>query len=219
MSTKPLKIDFVSDVACPWCAVGLSALRGALDELKGEVQAELHFQPFELNPDMGPEGEDTMEHLARKYGASPDQLRQNQRTIAERGAQEGFTFDLDRRTRVVNTFNAHRLLHWAGLEGKQEALKMTLLRAYFTHGQDPSNTEVLAAAVTEAGLDADRARAILASNEYADEVRQAEHHFMSLGIHSVPAVIINDRHLIQGGQPKAVFADALRQLARTTEPQ
>jgi predicted DsbA family dithiol-disulfide isomerase len=211
--SKPLKIDFVSDVACPWCAVGLAALRGALDQLQGEVQAELHFQPFELNPDLGPEGEDTMEHLARKYGSSPEQLRQNQKVIAERGATEGFTFDLDRRTRVVNTFNAHRLLHWAGLEGKQEALKMALFRAYFTRGEDPSNWDVLISACSEAGLDAQRARAILESDEFTDEVRQAEQHFLSLGIHSVPAVIINDRHLIQGGQPRAVFESALRQLA------
>ncbi len=211
--SKHLKIDFVSDVACPWCAVGLSALRGALDQLQGEVDAELHFQPFELNPDLGPEGEDTLQHLARKYGASPEQLRQNQKTIAERGAAEGFTFDLDRRTRVVNTFNAHRLLHWAGLEGRQEAMKMALFRAYFTRGQDPSDFDVLAAAASEAGLDEARAREILAGNDYADEVRAAEQHFLSLGIHSVPAIIINDRHLIRGGQPRAVFEEALRELA------
>lgn len=210
---KPLKIDFVSDVACPWCAVGLAALRGALDNLEGQVQAELHFQPFELNPDMGPEGEDTQQHLARKYGASPEQLRANQQVIAERGASEGFSFDLDRRTRVVNTFNAHRLLHWAGEQGRQEALKMALFRAYFTHGKDPSNAEVLTAAVAEAGLDTQRAREILASDEYTDEVRQAEQHYLALGINSVPAVIINDRHLIRGGQPRAAFEDALRQLA------
>jgi predicted DsbA family dithiol-disulfide isomerase len=211
--SKPLKIDFVSDVACPWCAVGLSALRGALDDLQGEVQASLHFQPFELNPDMGPEGEDTTEHLARKYGASKEQLQANQKVITERGAAEGFTFKLEGRTRVVNTFNAHRLLHWAGLEGRQEALKMALFGAYFTRGQDPSDFDVLAQAVEEAGLNAARAREILAGDEYTDEVRQAEQHWLSLGINSVPAVIINDRHLIRGGQPRAVFEEALRDLA------
>jgi predicted DsbA family dithiol-disulfide isomerase len=208
-----LKIDFVSDIACPWCAVGLAALKRALAALEGKVEAELHFQPFELNPDMGPEGEDTMEHLARKYGASIEQLRANQQTIAERGAEEGFHFDLDRRTRVVNTFHAHRLLHWAGMEGRQAELKMGLFRAYFSEGRDPSNHDVLIEVAAAAGLDPARARAILAGDEFADEVREREQYYLGLGIHSVPAVIINDRHLIRGGQPAAVFKEALEQLA------
>ncbi|WP_151446617.1 DsbA family oxidoreductase [Lacisediminimonas profundi] len=211
--TVTLKIDFVSDVACPWCAVGLNALQRALERLDGEVQAELHFQPFELNPDMAPEGQDTMEHLTQKYGASEEQMQANQKVIAERGAEVGFRFNLDRRTRVYNTFDAHRLLHWAESEGRQAALKQGLLKAYFTDGRDPSSHEVLASVAREAGLDENRARAILASDEHAQEVRERERLYLGLGINSVPSVIVNDRHLIQGGQPVDVFEQALRQLA------
>lgn len=211
--TAHLKIDFVSDVACPWCAVGLSALQRALDRLQGEVQADLHFQPFELNPGMGPEGEDSAEHLSRKYGLTPAQLQANQDVLTQRGAEEGFSFNLEQRRRVVNTFDAHRLLHWAELEGRQAALKMGLLRAYFSEGRDPSDHAVLADVAAAAGLDPARAREILDSQEYAETVRRQEQHYLDLGIHSVPAVIINDRHLIRGGQPAAVFEEALKKIA------
>ena len=207
----PLRIDFVSDIACPWCAVGLNALERALAELRGEVVAELHFQPFELNPQMGPEGEDADAHLAKKYGLAPAQLEQNRAVLRQRGAEVGFTFN--RRERIVNTFDAHRLLHWAGGEGRQRELKHALLRAYFTEGQDVSRAEVLVGVAQAAGLDAARAQAILASDEFAEAVRAQEAFYQSRGIHAVPAVIVNQRHLIQGGQPVAVFVQALRQIA------
>ncbi|MDB5797846.1 MAG: oxidoreductase [Paucimonas sp.] len=211
--TARLKIDFVSDVACPWCAVGLNALQLALQKLVGEVQADLHFQPFELNPGMGPEGQDTMEHLTQKYGGTVEQMQANQEVIARRGAEVGFAFDLERRSRVYNTFDAHRLLHWAEEEGRQLALKQGLLKAYLSEGRNPSDPEVLASLAREAGLDEARARAILASDEYAQQVREREQYYLDLGIHSVPSVIINERHLVQGGQPVEVFVSALRQLA------
>jgi predicted DsbA family dithiol-disulfide isomerase len=213
--TVTLKIDFVSDIACPWCAVGLNALQLALQQLDGEVKADLHFQPFELNPDMAPEGQDTMEHLIAKYGGTREQMQASQQVIAQRGAEVGFPFNLERRTRVYNTFDAHRLLHWAHEKGQpqQLALKQALLKAYLSDGLDPSNHDVLAAVAKATGLDEGRAREILAGDDYAQAVRGQEQFYQERGIHSVPSVIINQRHLIQGGQPVEMFVQALRQLA------
>jgi predicted DsbA family dithiol-disulfide isomerase len=214
-AATPLRIDFVSDVSCPWCAIGLASLQQALAKLEGEVTAEIHFQPFELNPQMVAEGEDSTEHLVRKYGSSAEQIDANRAAIRDRGAALGFTFNMDRRSRVYNTFDAHRLLHWAELEGRDLSLKQVLLRAYFTDGEDVSAHETLVRLAVEAGLDAERARQILSGDTYADEVRAQEQFFQSRGIHSVPATIINDQHLISGGQPPEAFEQALRQIAAT----
>ena len=214
---KKLKIDFVSDVSCPWCAIGLHALEQAADRVKDDVQIDLHFQPFELNADMVPEGEDVIEHLQRKYGAPADQMRKNQEAITERGAGLGFTFNMDKRSRIYNTFDAHRLLHWLEEEGtseQQTALKHALFTAYFTKGENPSDHAVLLQLVRELGLNEARAKAILESDEYAQDVREREAFYHQHGINSVPAVIINDRHLIQGGQPVEAFEQALRQIAQ-----
>ena len=208
-----LRIDFVSDVSCPWCAVGLAALEQALERTHGEVEADIHFQPFELNPRMPPEGEDAVEHLRRKYGLPAGQLAANQEAIVRRGAELGFTFDMDRRQRVYNTFDAHRLLHWAEEEGRQRELKHALLAAYFTEGKDVSDHETLVAIAGDAGLPAERARDILATDAYAADVRTVEGFFLQQGIQAVPAVIIERRHLISGGQPVEVFEQALRQIA------
>ena len=212
----PLKIDFVSDVSCPWCAVGLGALEEALQGLQGEVAADLHFQPFELNPRMAAEGQDIGEHLAEKYGSTAEQQAQIRNTIRARGAEVGFEFNPEGRGRIWNTFDAHRLLHWAGEEGapgQQHALKKALLAACHTRSEAMGHHDVLLGSVREAGLDEERAKAILAGDEFAQDVREREAFYTSHGIHSVPAVIINDRHLISGGQPAAVFAEALRQIA------
>lgn len=218
--TIPLKIDFVSDVSCPWCVIGLKSLDQALARVGKDITAELHFQPFELNPQMTAEGQEITEHITQKYGITPEQAQANRENIRVRGAQLGFKFSMadepgGGRSRIYNTFDAHRLLHWAELqgEGRQKALKEALFKAYFTDGQSPGSHEVLARVAGEVGLDAERARNILASSEYADEVREREQFYLSQGIHSVPAVIINDRHLISGGQPPEVFEQALRQIA------
>jgi len=211
-----LKIDFVSDIACPWCAVGLGALEQALANLKDVVAADLHFQPFELNPNMGPGGQDLGEHLAAKYGSSPEQQAQIRANIAARGEEVGFKFNPDGRGRVYNTFNAHRLLHWAGIEGpegSQHALKRALLESYQGRAERVESDEVLLAVVASVGLDVAVAKEILASDTYAQEVREVEHFYQQAGIHSVPAVIINDKHLISGGQPAEVFEQALRRIA------
>jgi predicted DsbA family dithiol-disulfide isomerase len=166
-----LKIDFVSDVSCPWCAIGLSALDAALQRLLPGIEAELHFQPFELNPHMPPGGQDITEHIAEKYGSSPEQQARSRESIRQRGAEVGFVFDLRGRSRIYNTFDAHRLLHWAELEYgavRQGVLKKSLLKAYFTDGLSPASHEVLLDVVELAGLDRDRASAVLASDQFAD---------------------------------------------------
>jgi len=208
----PVRIDFVSDVSCPWCVIGLKSLEQALSTLQDTVAAEIHFQPFELNANMGPEGQDIGEHIAEKYGSTPEQMAQSREAIRARGESLGFTFSMDKRGRIYNTFDAHRLLHWAELAGRQRELKMALFDAYFTQGQDPSSHEVLVKAADDAGLDPDTALDILTSGKYADEVRAREQFYQQNGISSVPAIIINERHLISGGQPPEVFEQALRQI-------
>ncbi|WP_219062072.1 DsbA family oxidoreductase [Pseudomonas sp. UMAB-08] len=210
MST-PLKIDFVSDVSCPWCVIGLRALTQALEGLGDEVKAEIHFQPFELNPNMPAEGQDINEHIFEKYGSTPEQSRQSREVIRQRGAELGFTFSQGDR-RIYNTFDAHRLLHWAELEGKQQALKEALFAAYFTDHANPSDHKVLAAVAEQVGLDRQRAEAILASGEYAAEVRELEQLWVSRGVSSVPTIVFNDRYAVSGGQPVEAFTDAIRQI-------
>ena len=211
-----MKIDFVSDIACPWCAVGLGALEQALEELKSEVKADIHFQPFELNPQMPPGGEDLAEHLGKKYGSTPEQQAQMYENIKARGAEVGFEFHPTGRGRIFNTFDAHRLLHWAeveGFAGDQMQLKKALLQAYQGRGEVIESHDVLLDIVHQIGMDVTAAKAVLESQTYAQEVREKENFYTSAGIHSVPAVIINDKHLISGGQPAEVFANALRQIA------
>jgi predicted DsbA family dithiol-disulfide isomerase len=209
---KTLQIDFVSDVACPWCAVGLNALERALE--RSGINVELHMQPFELNPTLAAEGANAAQYLKAKYGMSDEQLAVNRARIAERGQAEGFKFGA--REHVWNTFDAHRLLHWAGIEGaagQQRALKHALLKAYHGEGRNPGARDVLLDLASRVGLPVERARAVLEKNEFADEVREAERFWQEAGIQSVPAVVINRQHLVSGGQPSEVFEQALRQIA------
>jgi len=213
MMTKPMKIDFVSDVSCPWCVVGLGGLEEALRNVGDLVQADIHFQPFELNPNMPPEGQNIVEHVGEKYGATPEQSAANRAAIHARAAEVGFTMTSNDQSRIYNTFDAHRLLHWAGIVGGQAKLKRALFDTYFTKGQSPADHDVLVATAEAAGLDGVAAREVLTSGRYADEVRAAERKWQAAGINSVPAVVINDRYLISGGQPAAAFEQALRTIA------
>jgi predicted DsbA family dithiol-disulfide isomerase len=209
-----MKIDFVSDVACPWCAVGLNSLEKALANIGDSIAVDLHLQPFELNPTMEAAGADAGEYLKAKYGMGDAQLAQNRAVIRERGAAVGFQFG--DRLRVWNTFDAHRLLHWAGLQPQADAqrrLKHALLQAYHGEGRNPGDPAVLLDIVGALGLDVASASEVVNSDRYALEVRAAEQFWQRAGISSVPAVVINDRHLISGGQPPEVFEQALRQIA------
>jgi predicted DsbA family dithiol-disulfide isomerase len=210
MST-PLKIDFISDVSCPWCIIGLRALDQALEHLGDEVQAQIHFQPFELNPKMVPEGQEIFEHIAEKYGSTREQYQANAENIRERGAELGFVFKPGER-RIYNTFDAHRLLHWAELEGKQQALKEALFAAYFSQHADVSSHKVLADVAQKVGLDRVRAEAVLASDQYAAQVRELEELWVTRGVSSVPTIVFNDQYAVTGGQPVDVFVGAIRQI-------
>lgn len=208
--TQPLKIDFVSDIACPWCAIGLSSLQRALERLGDKVDAQIVLHPFELNPQMEPGGESIVDYLGKKYGRTPEQIAETQAMIRARGAEVGFAFGT--REHVYNTFDAHRLLHWAGMEGKQVPLKLALLRAYHGEGKDPGNHDVLVEAAQSVELDAAQAREVLRSGAYADEVRAEEQQYQEMGIHSVPSIIFNDRYLLSGGQPVEAFEQAIGQI-------
>ena len=206
--SNSLKIDFVSDVSCPWCVVGLYGLTRALDQLGDEVQAEIRFQPFELNPNMGPDGQ----NITEKYGSTAEQSQKNREMIRARGAEVGFAFRTDGNSRIYNTFDAHRLLYWAGLEGLQFNLKEALFKAYFTDGGNPSDPRQLAQIAESVGLDKARAEAILASDEYVKEVKEEEQLWLSRGVSSVPTVVFNGQYAVSGGQPVEAFVGAIRQI-------
>ena len=214
-----IKIDYVSDIACPWCAVGLGGLEQAINKIGDAFEVEVHFQPFELNPDMPPGGQDVFEHLTQKYGKTVEQVRATQNEIKSRAAAVGYPFHPEGRKHVYNTFNAHRLLHWAGLEcgaQAQHRLKRELLVTYFQLAVDLDEAQNLLDAVNRAGLDSKRAADILATDEFAADVRAQQMKYTSMGIHSVPSIIINDKYLLQGAQPAEAFEEALRQVAAET---
>ena len=211
---KTIHIDFVSDVACPWCAVGLGALEQAIANLGDAAQVNIHFQPFQLNPNMPPEGQDITEHITQKYGATPAQQAANYDNIRQRGADVGFDFRLEGRGRTWNTFDCHRLLEWTHevAPEKQLPLKKALLKAYFTDGLNPAAHDVLLRICGELGLDVAKATQILASDDYTAQVRARQQFYAANNIRSVPAVILNEQYLFSGGQPVDVFEGALRQL-------
>lgn len=210
----PIRIDFVSDISCPWCVIGLKGLEEALNRVGHLVDANIRFQPFELNPHMPAEGQKLVDYAVQRYGSTPEQLKERRAMIRERAAELGFTIALPAEDgRVYNTFDAHRLLHWAELEGKQRALKLALFDAYFTQCLNPGDHEVLAEAAEKAGLERDAAAEVLKTGQFAEEVRQAERIWQARGISGVPAVIINERYLVSGGQSADVFEQAIRRIA------
>jgi len=211
--TRALQIDFVSDISCPWCIIGLRALEVALDRARDVVTADITFQPFELNPAMPREGQNIVEHVAQKYGSTPAQSAAARAMIRDRAAELGFAINGDDDSRIYNTFDAHRLLQWAEGQHLQGALKAALFAAYFTDRRDPSDARVLADVAASVGLDRDEAEAILASDRFAAEVRSAEQLWQSRGISAVPAIVIDGKYLISGGQPPEVFEQALREIA------
>ncbi|MEP0355386.1 DsbA family oxidoreductase [Paraglaciecola sp.] len=213
---KTLTLDIVSDVSCPWCIIGYKALEQALANLAPDIQAKITWQPFELNPQMPPEGQEITEHITQKYGISVEQAAQNREAIIQRGLSVGYEFGERRGGGMIyNTFDAHRLLHWAEefyLE-KQMALKLALFDLYFKENGNPSNHAQLLSVIEKVGLDVVEAKSVLDSDKFTVEVRQQQQHYQSAGISSVPAVIVNNKHLISGGQPTEIFEKALKQIA------
>lgn len=212
--SKHLKLAIVSDVSCPWCIIGYQSLSQALTKLAPDILADITWQPFELNPNMPKEGQDITEHLTEKYGISVAQSEKNKEAIKQRGLELGYEFGNRGGGRIYNTFDAHRLLHWAKEFGKQTELKLALFDLYFKQSGNPSDHQSLLDVSQRVGLDKKRAQQILSSNEYEQDVRKLQRHYQSSGISSVPAVIVNNKHLISGGQPVAVYEQVLRDIAQ-----
>ncbi|WP_269585707.1 DsbA family oxidoreductase [Roseibium sp. Sym1] len=205
-----LQIDIVSDVVCPWCIVGFKQLEQAIGETG--VSAAIKWHPFELNPEMEEGGENLREHIMRKYGSTAEQSQAARDKLTAIGADLGFDFRFTEDMRMVNTFKAHQLIHWAGPEGKEHPLKMALFRAYFRDGKDLNDHEVLADVAESIGLDRAEALKVLEDGRYADAIRQEEAFWTQNGIHGVPAVIFERRHLITGAQGAENYASIIRQL-------
>jgi predicted DsbA family dithiol-disulfide isomerase len=208
---QALRIDFVSDIACPWCVIGLRSLQQALTNV-GDVEAQIRFWPFELNPDMPPEGENTIEHVRKKYGSTSERSAAVREAIVEHGNAVGFTFNYGPESRIWNTFDAHRLLAWALTQGRQLALKQALFKSVFTDQRPSNDHATLMDAAREAGLDPDKAPEVLSSGAFADEVRAEEEHWRRNGINAVPSVIFNEHWLVQGAQPPQVFEQVIRDI-------
>jgi predicted DsbA family dithiol-disulfide isomerase len=211
--SKPMKIDFVSDISCPWCVIGLGALEAALDRVGDLVDAEIRFQPFELNPDLPPGGQNIAEHIAQKFGPDRKPSAEAREAMRARAAQFGFTMATSDASRIYNTFDAHRLLHWAGTLGRQRALKHALFEAYFSHGRDPGDRETLVETAAAVGLDPAAVREVLETDRYALEVRVAERVWREAGVNAVPSIVINDEYMITGGQPVETFERVIRTAA------
>ncbi len=205
-----LQIDIVSDVVCPWCIVGFKQLEQAIE--RTGVSAAIKWHPYELNPDMPDEGENLRDHIMRKYGSTAEQSQDARDRLTELGSSLGFPFRFSDASRMVNTFKAHQLLHWAGPEGKEHPLKMALFEAYFRDGKDVSDNAVLADVVAGVGLDRDEALEVLEDGRFADQVREEEAFWTQNGIQGVPAVVFERRHLITGAQGVDNYASIIRQL-------
>lgn len=213
LSKKPLRIDIVSDVVCPWCIIGYRQLAEALKQTNTEH--EIHWHPFELNPNMPSAGQNLREHIMEKYGSSKEESDASRLRMTQAGNEVGFEFHFNDDTRMHNTFNLHQLLYWAGQQGQKPMhdLKQALFSAHFTHGRNISDNTVLADIAAEVGLNRSEALAVLEDQRFAKEVRAAERHWQQQGIQSVPAMIFNERHLVSGAQGVDNYVNILQQLA------
>lgn len=207
-----LRIDIVSDVVCPWCVIGYRQLATAL-EASGTPH-EIHWHPFELNPNMPTEGQNLQDHVAEKYGTTKAQSADSRVRMTEVGAEVGFEFHFAGDMRMHNTFNVHQLLHWANQQERTHDLKQALFTAHFTHGRNLSDDSVLADVAAEIGLDRSEALAVLEDQRFAADVRATEKVWLDEGIQGVPAMIFNNRHLITGAQGVENYSRVLQELTK-----
>ena len=211
----PLRIDIVSDVVCPWCVIGYKQVEKALTLLEQSVEAEFHWHPFELNPDMPPEGEDAAEHIQRKYGRSAEQGKAVRTQIRDTAASLGFEFGEGGARRVVNTFAAHKLLTKAGEVHswqRQTALKLALFAAYFQTGLDVSDEAVLLDTTSSVGIDRDEAKDWLADESLAGAVRGELAYWRNENISGVPAIIFDGAFMVPGAQSAETFAGVIQKI-------
>ncbi len=216
----PLRIDIVSDVVCPWCIIGYKQVEKALTMIDMPIAAETYWHPFELNRDMPPEGENTSEHIARKYGSTPEQGKANRQRLTDIGESLGFSFGYNENSRIYNTFKAHKLLTiTANQRGwqAQTALKLALFTAYFQDGANVSDEDVLIEIAAAHGMDRDQAVTWLASEPLADAVRAEQQQWVDQNITGVPAIIFDQKFMVPGAQSAETFADVIRKILSKRE--
>jgi predicted DsbA family dithiol-disulfide isomerase len=216
MSTQqapvPLRIDIVSDVVCPWCIIGYKQLQRALDQQSDPIAVDIHWQPFELNPHLPPEGQDLREHLAEKYGASAEQSRDARSRLSELGTSLGFRFDYFDGMRIYNTFRAHQLLYWAGGKGKQTQLKLALFESFFSRRENVGDIQLLSIVAGRIGLDPGEALEVLISHRFAEVVRREQAMWLDREVHAVPMFYFNGSYPVPGAQEPATFSRVLEKL-------
>ncbi|SFR65496.1 DsbA family oxidoreductase [Maribacter stanieri] len=210
--SKKLKIDIVSDVVCPWCAIGYKRLEKAIDELGIQDQVEIEWQPFELNPGMPPEGQNITEHITEKYGSTIEQQNESRQNMTDIGEELGFKFDYFDDMRMSNTFDAHVLLEYAKDFGKQTELKLRLMTSFFGERKDVSDREVLKQALIEVGLNAEEALSKLDNEEARYKVRNKQGQWKNMGVNSVPTIVFNMKSAITGAQLVDSFKQVLSEL-------
>ncbi len=214
-----LHIDMVSDIVCPWCTIGYQRLQKALDQLRQQrpdLNVELSFQPFELNPHMPTEGQNVNEHIAEKYGADQATIDQNRQNLRAIGAEEGVSFNASSESRIYNTFLAHKLLHKAEELGTQEALKLALFEAYFSERKNVSDSEILIDIACEHGFTRELAQQVIDDDAVAQEVRQQQQRYSQMGITAVPTFVFNDRFTVSGAQDAGVLANVMQDILSKT---
>jgi predicted DsbA family dithiol-disulfide isomerase len=208
-----IQIDIVSDIACPWCAIGYARLKQAMEALNDEMEFAIQWHAFELNPDPAAEAEPILPALARKYGRSEQEMSEAQSQMMTIAKELGLNFDKLQERYTRNTFDGHRLIKWAAEHGKQTEMKMACFEAYFGRAENISDTNVLIGCAESAGLSGDRAKDVLQSDQYAEEVRQDEVKYHQAGVSAVPAYIIDKKYLISGAQEPETLIQALREIA------
>lgn len=193
------------------CIVGYRRLEQALSKFD-DLEVKLQWHPFELNPAMASEGQHLGEHIAEKYGSTPEQSAQNRQRLTQMGADLGFEFNFSDSSRIYNTLLAHQLLYWAAETGKQTDLKLALFSSYFTEQKNPDDIEVLIEAATKVGLDAAEARAVLSDKRFETAVKEEEQLWISRGIQAVPAIVFNQQYLVSGAQDPDTIAELITKL-------
>jgi predicted DsbA family dithiol-disulfide isomerase len=207
-----IDIDIVSDVVCPWCVVGYKQLEKALESLAGKIQPTVRWHPFELNPNMPQEGQNLREHITQKYGSTAARGSGTRDRLTALGNSLGFKFDYHDEMRMVNTFRAHQLLHWAGEEGVQTELKMALFSAFFSNRQNVNDEKVLVAAAQSVGLDGSEAAAVLADARYADSVREEQDYWRDQDVYAVPTFFLQRKFPVPGAQEPETFVRLLEKI-------
>ena len=211
MDMQKVKVNMVSDVVCPWCIVGYQRLQEAIKTLDN-IEVDIKFHPFELNPNMPEDGQNLREHIMEKYGISEQQSVENRARLVQAGKELGFAFNFTDDSRMQNTFKAHQLIHFAAQNGLEEEMKLSLFNAYFTDGKDVNDLGVLVELAESVGLDKTEAEAVIKSEKYAQAVREEETIWMQRGIQSVPTFVIGNQG-VAGAQEPATLAAFIAQAA------